>query len=122
MATAGGNRKQVPPSRKRYEETHPVVSVRLSPELRHELDLLKFESGMNTADVIRIAVDKAKPDLKAAYERGVEDGYETASQIYEVSYPCSECGEWDLSITSDEEKELVAEFMRQQGWHHTECR
>ena len=92
--------------------------MRLPPNLRHELDLLTIESGMSTADVIRIGVDKFKPDIKVAYERGVE----AAREIYEVSYPCSECGVWDLSITSDEEKDVVAEFMRQQGWHHTECR
>ncbi len=88
MATDKGKTKRVPPSRKRYEESHPVVSVRLPADLRHELDLLKIESGMSTADVIRIALDKAKPDIKAAYERGVE----AAREIYEVSYPCSECG------------------------------
>ena len=76
---------------------------------------MKFESGMSTADVIRIGLDNAKPDLKAAYERGVEDGVETGTEIYEVPYACGECGEWHLSIASEKEKGAASEFMARQG-------
>ena len=120
MATTKG--KRVPPSRARYEATHKTVSARLDAEVRRQLDLLKFESGMSTADVIRIALDKAKPDLKAAYERGVEDGYGSARALYEVAYRCAECGERHLSITSEEEAKAAADFMHQQGWHDPSCR
>ena len=101
---------------------HKTVSARLDAELRHQLDLLKFESGMSTADVMRIAVDKARPDVKAAYERGVENGYSSAKALYEVRYRCAECGEPHLSITSGEEEKAAADFMHQQGWHDPMCR
>lgn len=121
MATAKGKRKRVPPSRARYEATHKTVSARLDPELQHRLDLLKQESGMSVADVIRIGLDKAEPEVKAAYNRGVEDGFEAAREIYEAPYPCSVCGRWHLSITTLEEKEAAAELMHQDGWYCPQC-
>ena len=122
MVTSKSKAKRVPPSRLRYESRNPVVSVRISQETKRQLDLLKFESGMSAADVLRIGLDRAKPDIKVAYERGVEDGVETGREIYEVPYACGECGEWHLSISSDEEKVAASEFMTQQGWHDPRCR
>ena len=122
MVTGKSEAKRVPPSRLRYESRNPVVTVCLSQETKLQLDLLKFESGMSAADVLRNGLDRAKPDIKAAYERGVEDGVETGREIYEVPYACGECGEWHLSISSDEEKVAAAAFMTQQGWHDPRCR
>jgi hypothetical protein len=122
MTTAKGRRRHVPPSRARYEATHKTVSARLDPELQHELDLLKSKSGMSTADVIRVGLDKAKPNIDAAYHRGVEDGFEEAREFFEVRFPCSQCGLWHQAITTDELKAAAAEFMFQQGWFDIECR
>ena len=121
MATAKGKRKHVPPSRRQYEATHRTVSARLDAELQHELDLLKSESGMSTADIIRIGLDKAKPDLEASFQKGVEVGFERSREKYEVPYECSECGRWHLSISTLEEKVAVAEYMSEHGWHHEDC-
>jgi hypothetical protein len=121
MATAKGKR-HVPPSRARYEATHKTVSARLDPELLDELDRLKHESGMSTADVIRIGLDKARADIKAAFHRGVEEGFEEGREFFEVSYQCSRCGYWHQAIITDESKAAAAEFMYQQGCFDIECR
>jgi hypothetical protein len=100
MATAKGKRR-VPPSRARYEATHKTVSARLDPELQRELDLLKSKSGMSTADVIRVGLDKAMPAIDDAFKRG----YEVAEIRFRVFYLCSGCGVQTLSIGTEEQKE-----------------
>jgi hypothetical protein len=120
MATAKGKRR-VPPSRARYEATHKTVSARLDPELQRRLDLLKQESDMSVADIIRIGLDKAEPAVKAAYDRGVEHGIDITREKYEVPYQCAACGEWHLSISTLEEKLVAGEFMTEQGWHAEAC-
>ena len=84
MVTGKTKAKRVPPSRLRYESRNPVVSVRISQETKRQLDLLKFESGMSAADVLRIGLDRAKPDMHVADERGVNDGFATTVEITEV--------------------------------------
>ena len=122
MATNKGKRKPVPPSRVRYEATHKTFSVRLDPELQRRLDQLKHESGMSLADVIRIGLDKAEPNVKAAFHRGVEYGFEEAREFFEVRFQCRRCGLWHQAITTDELKAAAAEFMYQQGLSDIECR
>ena len=41
MANDSGKRKRVPPSRKRYEQAHPIVSARVDVETYKELQELK---------------------------------------------------------------------------------
>jgi hypothetical protein len=118
VAAQRRTRKRVPPSRKRYEENHPVVSVRISPELRDDLQFLKDTAGMSITDVLRAGVGKALPEMGRAFDLGGED----ARTTYEVAYPCSECGEWHLSISTWAEKEAAAQYMYEHGWHDPQCR
>ena len=86
-----GSRKHIPPSRVRYEKANPAVTVRISREQRDELDELKKEHGLSMGDLLRIGLEKAKPELEAAYQRGMEEGYEIAQDEYEVTFWCSRC-------------------------------
>ena len=69
-------KRQLPPSRRRYEVGHPVVSVRVPLELYQALEDFKRSQSMSLADVLRIGLERAKPDIEKAYLRGVEEGYE----------------------------------------------
>ncbi len=81
-------------------------------------------------------MEKAKPDLDAAYERGreeayqeeyqaysegYEEGYEEAKMEYGVTYWCSLCRLRHMTITTDEEKKAAAQLMYDAGWHSTAC-
>ena len=114
-------KKSVPPSRVRYEQAHPTVTVRISSELRERLDFFKEAHGLSLGDVLRIGLEKAEPDLDRAYGRGANDGYEEAKEEYEVTYRCRECRQRHLNITSDEEKKAAADLMYQAGWHSPDC-
>jgi hypothetical protein len=127
MVSAGSKRrtkpkKSVPPSRVRYEDANPAVTVRLSRELRDQLAELKEEHGLSLGDVLRIGLERAKPDLDAARDRGMVEGYDIARDEYEVTYWCSWCGRRHLSIASEEEKEAAARMMLEAGWHSPACR
>ena len=117
MATAKGKVRRVPPSRRQYESTHKTVSARLDPELQHELELLKSKSGMSTADVIRVGLDKAMPAIDEAFRQG----YEVAEKRFRVIYLCSGCGVRTLSIGTEEQKEAAAKLMHQDGWYCPQC-
>ena len=78
------------------------------------------------ADVLKIGLEKAKPDLDAAemqgQEEGYEIGYEMAKADYQVIYWCSRCRRRHLSIATHEEKQAAAEMMYIAGWHNPDCR
>ena len=129
-------KKSAPPSRLRYEKANPAVTVRISSELRAKLAELKETHNLSLGDVLRIGMEKAKPDLDAAYERGreeayqeeyqaysegYEEGYEEAKMEYEVTYWCSRCRRRHMTITTDEEKKAAAQLMYDAGWHSTAC-
>jgi hypothetical protein len=137
----------VPPSRVRYEAANPAVTVRISLELRDELAKLKEEHGLSLGDVLRIGLDKAKPQLDAAHQqwekkgyqktkrpsqtkpqidaahqRGEEKGYQKGKREYEVTYWCAGCRQRHLTITTAEEKEAAANMMFRAGWQIPDCR
>ncbi len=125
-------KKSAPPSRLRYEKANPAVTVRISSELRAKLAELKETHNLSLGDVLRIGMEKAKPDLDAAYERGREEayqeeyqayseGYEEAKMEYEVTYWCSRCRRPHLIIDSDEEKKAAAQLMYEAGWQGINC-
>jgi hypothetical protein len=118
MATNKVTRKRVPPSRERYEESHPVISVRVTPEMRERLELLKNTSGMSAADVLRIGLDLAQPAIEEAFNVGYGD----AEWRLKVTYWCSGCGRDDLSVEAPEEAEAVGEFLSRNGWYCPRCR
>jgi len=125
MASGKKNKKKIPPSGQRYEQTHPVVSIRLSREICESLEKFKQAQGLSLADILKIGLDKAKPDLESAHSRGMEDGYligyGSAQGEFEVGYWCSHCRERHLSIMTEEEREAAANFMYRAGWHDPDC-
>ena len=118
MATNRGTRQRVLPSRERYEESHPVISVRVTPEMRERLESLKSISGMSAAEVLRIGLDLAEPAIDEAFD----EGYRDAERRLKVTYWCSKCGRDDVSVETPEEAESVGEFLSQNGWHCPQCR
>ena len=93
--------KPVPPSRVRYEEANPTVSVRISREFYEELEDLKEMSDLSMADILKAGLDRLKPDVDQFYGRGLRDGYGIAKEEFEVFATCSGCGEAHLPVTGE---------------------
>ena len=53
-----------PPSRIKYEESHPVISVRISNELRSELQELSKNTGKSFADFLKDGAGITKKQIE----------------------------------------------------------
>lgn len=112
--------KHYPPSRIKYNEGHPTISVRVSRELYLRLQELKRLSGKTVGDVVREAMQTQGASAKASYQRGHKAGFAAAEQQYRVDYHCSVCG-GTLTLESATAKQAAARYMREHGWRHNKC-
>lgn len=116
-------RSQKPPSRVKYEESHPTVSCRVPRETYERLQAIKEKEGKSFADILRIGMGilkaKAKKEDKA-YSQGYEQGYNEAEREFKVTYACSVCGK-TITLNSEGEKEAASGYMEEHGWGHAEC-
>jgi len=109
MTTKNKKSKRVPPSRLRYESNNPAVSVRVSRELKDELDEIRATSGMSMGDILKAGLDRLKPDTEEAYDRGYIDGYEVAKEEYQVMATCWGCGKAHLPVVGETMKAVAAQ-------------
>ena len=109
-------KKHQPPAKAKYDKTHPIVSIRVSQELKKQLDEIKEISGKSVGDILREAVGVQSKSAKSSWKRG----YGYARTIYGVWYKCSVCG-GSMLIETDDEKKAAARLMREAGWHHGSC-
>ena len=105
-----------PPSKIKYDQSHPTVSIRVSRGLYDRLKDLRERSGKSLGDILREALERQLPSTKKAYQLG----YNAAKRQFAVSYKCSVCG-GNLTASSLREKEAMAQYMREHGWRHGKC-
>ena len=114
-----------PPARARYEQSHPVVSCRLS---RDEHDLLKQRlddlGGVSFADFLKDALGVIKRDMgdvKRIKETAYKAGYDQGKQARAIWYLCDACGKRvDMLPNGDDHKAMV-QYMKQHRWRHGHC-
>ena len=109
-------KKYPSPAKIKYDKSHPIISIRVTPDLKKKLEYINKMSDKSMADILKEAVGLQTPSAKAAYNKG----YLTAQIKYGVTYRCSECGEV-LEITASEEKKAVLQYMKEHGWGHRKC-
>ncbi len=109
-------KKQPPPSKMKYDKSHPIISIRVSQDLKEQLDEIREKSDKSIGDILREAVGVQSPSIKNAWKRGLSYG----KGIYGVWYKCSVCG-GNILIESDKAKKAAAIFMREHEWHHNSC-
>ena len=105
-----------PPSRVRYEASHPTVTVRLSAEVHKRLLKLCQTTGKSPADVMREAVGVQEVSAGSAYQKGSQD----TKALYAVTWKCPVCGK-DVTARAEQSKKLAGEYLAQLGWKHGEC-
>ena len=109
-------KKQPPPAKIKYDKNHPIISIRVSQELKKQLDEIKEMSGKSIGDILRETVVVQSKSVKNAWNHG----HSLAKSKYGVRYKCSVCG-GDMIIDTADEKKAVAKFMREAGWKHGSC-
>ena len=70
MVKTKGKRRSTPPSRRRYEASHPTVSFRVDPDLYDQLKALKEKANLSVADILKVGLDKCAPLVGEAFDNG----------------------------------------------------
>jgi hypothetical protein len=109
-------KKQPPPSKIKYDKSHPTISIRVSQDLKKQLDEIKEMSGKSVGDILREAVGVQSKSVKNAWNRG----HSLAKSKYGVWYKCSVCG-GNILIESNDAKKDAGKLMREAGWRHSSC-
>ena len=104
------------PSRKRYEEDHPVVSFRVTRELKEKLEELQAMSGKSLGDILQEAVGLQAQSAQESFDQGNE----IAEENYKIVYKCSVCG-GNEEVFGPIEKKVAAKLLTQAGWGHSTC-
>ena len=116
--------KHKPPSRIRYEQSHPVISCRLP---KADYDLLKQrleELNISFATFVKSALDRLEIKMskpKKAREEGYIQGYNKAKEEHQIWYFCNVCQE-RINISPDSEShKAIIQYMEEHGWGHKSC-
>ena len=137
--------KHKPPSRIRYEQNNPVLSVRMPKDFHEALKKHQQETGRSVRTILALALNKItanysqvktkairegytkgfsygqKIGYDAGYTKGLNEGYTQGRKNFEITYPCIDCNE-SMSITPNSEcHKWIVQQMRLRGWIHTEC-
>jgi hypothetical protein len=75
--------KKKSPSKVRYDAGHPVMSFRLSLELRERLDQYVKGKGLSYADYIKETLDAREERDQSAWHEGYYEGYEYGEKAQE---------------------------------------
>ncbi|MBA7467588.1 hypothetical protein ES707_02809 [subsurface metagenome] len=110
-----------PPSRIRYEQSHPNVTCRLDKDTHNLLkQRLEDLGGVSFADFVKDSLGLLQlkmPDIDEA--RG--EGYNQAEEDYAIWYYCAVCGKRiDMSPNGNGHKAMIG-YMKEHGWGHSTC-
>ena len=93
MVNRSGKRRSLPPSRQRYQQAHPTVSLRVDLDLYAELKRLKEQSGLSVADVLKVGLQKGEPLVGEAFRNGLMSAL---AEVYEAV--CDGCEDAVMAI------------------------
>lgn len=111
-----------PPSRIRYEQSHPAIAFRVSRELYEEAKDMVELTGHSFADLFKIGMDKLEAKLDKFGEEMAEEAYDIILSAVPIG-TCKYCGKpiiWDL--TDEEDKKKLNELVNEKGYYHTDCK
>jgi hypothetical protein len=106
-------RKNKPPSRVRYEEAHPVISIRLDQDTADAVRKLCKKTGKSLGTLIKENLKVQKRDEDKTYDQAVKD--------YEIWYYCAKCGGKITISPNSKSHTAVIEYLKEKGWSHQTC-
>jgi flagellar biosynthesis/type III secretory pathway protein FliH len=138
-------RKQRSPSKDRYAEAHPAITVHFNLETFRRLVALREATGLSINELVRAALDSLEAEVatilergrregvaqgtmigeaaghKAGYAEGFKAGYLKAKAAYRLTYPCAHCGTRIEVRAGDEDAKHAVEVLVEDGWGHAHC-
>ncbi|MFC1902542.1 hypothetical protein ACFLX4_00530 [Chloroflexota bacterium] len=110
-----------PPSRIRYEQSHPVISTRISAQLHEQLKEYLASREESLADFIRESLGVQKPPIEKIEEAAWNKGYDRAEEDYRIRYPCSKCGKGIEMLPGSSWHKAIMKFLEEKGFKHQNC-
>jgi hypothetical protein len=138
-------RKHVPPSRLRYEASHPTVAVHCDVETKARLVALREATGLPLGVLVKQALTLLEADLEAARRAGFaaglaqgrrvgelagraaggeesrKAGFAEAVRRYRITYPCATCGKLIAVTIGSPDAKAAREALIEAGWSHADC-
>ena len=93
MVNRSGKRRPLPPSRERYERSHPTVSLRVDLDLYAQLKAMKEKANLSVADVLKVGLQKGEPLVGEAFRNGFMSAL---AEVYEAV--CDGCEDAVMAI------------------------
>ena len=93
MVNRSGKRRPVPPSRTRYQRSHPTGALRVDLDLYDRLKGLKEQAGLSVADVLRVGLGICKPVVGESFHNGCMSAL---AEAYEAV--CEDCEDQLVAI------------------------
>ena len=93
MVNKQGKRRSTPPSRRRYEASHPTVSFRVDHDLYARLKELKEKANLSVADVLKVGLERCGPLVGEAHHTGFMSAL---AEAYEAV--CEDCEDAVMAI------------------------
>ncbi len=122
--------KHYPPSRDRYDEEHPIISIRVTKEVFDRVELKKAEgvtpyqillAGLGMFEVKDKDIVKLKKDF---YQKGFDEGEQTginkATKAFAIYFTCKACRKRDYAYTP-EQIEALTKYAESRGWLCQDC-
>lgn len=138
-------RKHQPPSRARYQSTHPTIAIHTDVETRNTLFALRERTGLSLGQLVKQSLGVLEKDLDGLLERGRQRGYDAgkkagwtegreagyadgrtagrsqAIKAHRISFTCSRCGNAVNIPAGSEAAAAASEALAERGWVHSEC-
>ena len=121
------SKKRKSPPRQRYEVRNPVISFRVTKEVKDRAQGAKEKEDMSHLDIYKkglgikeVKIRTEKEIWQKAYDEGRDSIIDEAAEIFSVYYPCSKCGK-EILVDTEEEKQAIRQYMFEHGWGHTDC-
>ena len=117
-----------PPSRVRYEQSHPAISCRLNKETYDLLKQQLEELGDVSVCSSRAARDSPprikmpKPeDTERVREEATREGYSQAIREWQIWYYCNVCKKKVTVKPNSVDHKRIIGFAKQNYWAHESC-
>jgi len=118
-----------PPSRIRYEKSHPTASCRLNKETYDLLKQRLAELGnASFADFVKDAlgklqfkISKSEEDAEREKEEAKKEGYRLATKEWQICYPCSVCKKKVALEPNSIDHHRIIDIAKEKHWAHESC-
>lgn len=112
-----------PPSRIRYEQSHPTLSCRLDKQTHDFLQKRLEDSDLSFAQFVKCQLgilEFEMPDVKAIDREAYQEGLAEATNKYRIQIKCQQCGKPITVRPHSQMHETIIDHL--EGlWSHKNC-